>query len=323
MTTERSRGSQPLLSPCCSPMGSSPRAASPTRFGLETYVQAGIVRDAAGLDGVPARPSSRAAPGPPTRSRWRAPRASPRAGDLEACLDLDAAARRHALGAGVPRGQPADGTADLAGRRSPLARRGLRSLAGTLAARAWPTGSRRRDTTPPSSGLCWAARASTRRSAAAAYLHYGGRAGRERGAAAPAARAGRGAARARRRPPAHRPARRRGRRGDVDDLWSFTPGTRDRGTSPRGPRGAVVPLVIPRPLKIGIGGPVGSGKTALAEGLCRRFRDHGRHGGGHQRHLHEGGRGVPHAPGRPARRGAWSAWRRAAARTRRFARTPR
>jgi urease accessory protein len=31
--------------------------------------------------------------------------------------------------------------------------------------------------------------------------------------------------------------------------------------------------VIPRPLKIGIGGPVGSGKTALAETLCRRFRD--------------------------------------------------
>ena len=29
---------------------------------------------------------------------------------------------------------------------------------------------------------------------------------------------------------------------------------------------------IPRPLKIGIGGPVGSGKTALAETLCRRLR---------------------------------------------------
>ena len=27
----------------------------------------------------------------------------------------------------------------------------------------------------------------------------------------------------------------------------------------------------PRPLKIGIGGPVGSGKTALAEALCRRL----------------------------------------------------
>jgi urease accessory protein len=30
---------------------------------------------------------------------------------------------------------------------------------------------------------------------------------------------------------------------------------------------------VPRPLKLGIGGPVGSGKTALAEALCRRFRD--------------------------------------------------
>jgi urease accessory protein len=31
--------------------------------------------------------------------------------------------------------------------------------------------------------------------------------------------------------------------------------------------------VIPAPLKIGIGGPVGSGKTALVEALCRRLRD--------------------------------------------------
>jgi urease accessory protein len=31
--------------------------------------------------------------------------------------------------------------------------------------------------------------------------------------------------------------------------------------------------MIPRPLKIGIGGPVGSGKTALAEALCHRFRE--------------------------------------------------
>jgi len=31
--------------------------------------------------------------------------------------------------------------------------------------------------------------------------------------------------------------------------------------------------VIPRPLKIGIGGPVGSGKTALAEALCLRLRE--------------------------------------------------
>jgi len=31
--------------------------------------------------------------------------------------------------------------------------------------------------------------------------------------------------------------------------------------------------VIPKPLKIGIGGPVGSGKTALVEALCLRLRD--------------------------------------------------
>jgi urease accessory protein len=31
--------------------------------------------------------------------------------------------------------------------------------------------------------------------------------------------------------------------------------------------------MIPRPLKIGIGGPVGSGKTALAEALCLSLRD--------------------------------------------------
>jgi urease accessory protein len=30
--------------------------------------------------------------------------------------------------------------------------------------------------------------------------------------------------------------------------------------------------MIPKPLKIGVGGPVGSGKTALVEGLCHRFR---------------------------------------------------
>ncbi len=32
-------------------------------------------------------------------------------------------------------------------------------------------------------------------------------------------------------------------------------------------------MTIPKPLKIGVGGPVGSGKTALVEALCRRWRD--------------------------------------------------
>jgi urease accessory protein len=31
--------------------------------------------------------------------------------------------------------------------------------------------------------------------------------------------------------------------------------------------------MIPRPLRIGVGGPVGSGKTALVEALCMRLRD--------------------------------------------------
>jgi len=31
--------------------------------------------------------------------------------------------------------------------------------------------------------------------------------------------------------------------------------------------------MIPKPLKIGVGGPVGSGKTALVEALCLHLRD--------------------------------------------------
>ena len=34
------------------------------------------------------------------------------------------------------------------------------------------------------------------------------------------------------------------------------------------------PKNIPNPLRVGIGGPVGSGKTALCELLCKRMRDH-------------------------------------------------
>src|SRR5216683_1727189 len=48
------------------------------------------------------------------------------------------------------------------------------------------------------------------------------------------------------------------------------------GHAPRAPRRPPVPLMtgLPRPLKIGIGGPVGSGKTALVETLSLRLRDH-------------------------------------------------
>src|SRR5262249_60124596 len=45
------------------------------------------------------------------------------------------------------------------------------------------------------------------------------------------------------------------------------------GLGARAARPEAVPLVIPKPLKIGIGGPVGSGKTALVETLCLRLRD--------------------------------------------------
>src|SRR5438046_1300036 len=48
---------------------------------------------------------------------------------------------------------------------------------------------------------------------------------------------------------------------------------RDRGCPSRRARRQDVSLVIPKPLKIGIGGPVGSGKTALTEALCLRLRE--------------------------------------------------
>src|SRR5262249_61467612 len=45
------------------------------------------------------------------------------------------------------------------------------------------------------------------------------------------------------------------------------------GLGARAARPEALPLVIPKPLKVGIGGPVGSGKTALVETLCLRLRD--------------------------------------------------
>ena len=50
-----------------------------------------------------------------------------------------------------------------------------------------------------------------------------------------------------------------------------------------------------KPLRIGIGGPVGSGKTALVDALCKTMRDRYRLGVDHQRHLHARGHGVPRA----------------------------
>ena len=48
-----------------------------------------------------------------------------------------------------------------------------------------------------------------------------------------------------------------------------------------------------RAFTVGIGGPVGSGKTALLQALCERLRDDYSLGGGHQRHLHPRGRRIP------------------------------
>jgi urease accessory protein len=49
------------------------------------------------------------------------------------------------------------------------------------------------------------------------------------------------------------------------------------------------------PLRVGIGGPVGSGKTALTLALCKALRDKYDIAGRHQRHLHRGGRALPGA----------------------------
>ncbi len=46
------------------------------------------------------------------------------------------------------------------------------------------------------------------------------------------------------------------------------------------------------PLRVGVGGPVGSGKTALMDALCKRLREPLRDRGDHQRHLHQVGRRI-------------------------------
>ena len=63
--------------------------------------------------------------------------------------------------------------------------------------------------------------------------------------------------------------RRRERRGPLE----FRAGSRAGRLATRTARDEALPLMIPRPLKIGVGGPVGSGKTALVEALCLRLRD--------------------------------------------------
>ena len=57
-----------------------------------------------------------------------------------------------------------------------------------------------------------------------------------------------------------------------------------------------------RALRIGLGGPVGSGKTATVAALCRALRDRAVHRRRHQRHLHPRGRRLPAAQRRTAAR---------------------
>ena len=47
---------------------------------------------------------------------------------------------------------------------------------------------------------------------------------------------------------------------EMADIWSFAPGIENRRDAPCNSGREIVPIMIPRPLKIGIGGPVGSGK---------------------------------------------------------------
>ena len=198
-------------------MGSFPRVDSPIRWGSRRTCRRGsCATPPAWRRSSP--PSSKAAPGPPTRWRWRAPCGSPPPATSRPCLDLDA--RLDAM-RWVPELRAASvqmGRQTLRDGRD----RGRRALPRRICAR----GGRRSRGGPPRHGVRGRAgrpgrRPRGRRRRVSAH---DGRAHRQRGAAAPPARAGRGPARARRRAPAHRRLAARAGAGDVDDLWSFTPG---------------------------------------------------------------------------------------------------
>ena len=219
----------------------------------------------------------------------------------------------------------------MGGSLAQLAGRPRRSLDAGRARRA--AGAARRSRCPPRSRsrrAAWRCRAGA---ALAAYLwawlenqaHGGDQGGAARpGRRAAPARHARARASRGRRTPRDGMRRRRVRQLRARARASRAPRTRRSTRGCSAPRTSLRPMPVEsQPLRVGIGGPVGSGKTALTLALCRALRDRYEHRRRHQRHLHRGGRAVPRAQRGAARPSASSAWRPAAARTRRSARTPR
>ena len=91
------------------------------------------------------------------------------------------------------------------------------------------------------------------------------------------------------------------RDGPADPRAAARPGSRPRSSCARSPtpRGKGGSLPPERALRIGIGGPVGSGKSSLVAALCRALGDELAHRRRHERHLHDRGRALP-APHRRA-----------------------
>ena len=196
-------------------------------LGLETYVQAGIVRDAAGLDGVPRGPARRQRRAHRRGRGGVRARGSPPAGDLEACLDLDA--RLDAM-----RWVPELRAASVQMGRQTLRAAGATVVAPVLAAYARAVADDRAAGHHATVfGVVLGGQRVDPESAAVAYLHATAvlivnaalrllPLGQVEGQRVLAARA-----------PPHRPARRPGGRGGRRRSVELHPRTRDRGTPPR------------------------------------------------------------------------------------------
>jgi hypothetical protein len=111
-------------------------------------------------------------------------------------------------------------------------------------------------------------------------------------------------------------------RMDDDDLANFAPGLAILSARHETQYSRIFRSMRALPLRVGIGGPVGSGKTALTLALCKALRDKYDIAAGHQRHLHRGGRALPRDERRRSRPDRILGVRPAAARTPRSARTP-